>query len=820
MIIDNKLSASSFPLKGTLADALLTMKIPVGILEGEDFILTAANTSFVQIWENSDGIFGRKITELLSADDRFLDDLKDLVKNGGSVSLSEIKHPSAEAYFDYYFSSINDAEGTVTGILVIATDVSAKLAAEKKLKELEEKSRSHEQRTAVHSSAATAPQPDLPDATELTQRLDIALNAGKLGYYELDLRSGLINATPQFKTNLGLLPDAEPNQQEVFEAILPEYIPNIKEVLQVAFASRKPYQVVFEMRWPDNSIHWIKSTGFTRFDEEGKPMMLLGVAADVTDAMKAEDKQSMLAAIVNTSDDTIVSKTLQGIITSWNKAAERMFGYTEEEAIGQHISILIPPERIQEEELIIGNIARGKKVDHFETVRITKDGRRIPISLSVSPIKDRNGKIIGASKIARDISVQKDAQRAAEKYTESLEVINSVGKSISEELNVNRILEKVTEATTQVTGASFGVFFYHTTDDLGDTCTLYSSSGAKKEAFEKSGLKKASSVFQPVFAGEGTFRTDDLTTDSRINLLHSSLPDEFPAIKSFLTVPISDASGAETGRLFFGHPEAGKFTKDHENIVAAIGQQAAIGLDNAQLYEEVKILNSKKDEFIGLASHELKTPLTSLSGYLQILQREQKDDKTRGFVAKTIQQVKKLSSLVSDLLDISKIEAGKLLLSKEDFDIREIVDDSIELIQLSHLTHQVKLQTSIEHLKINGDRQRLEQVLINLLTNAIKYSPHTSQIELLLNSEGNEVKIGVRDSGIGIENDKLSHIFSRFYRVEGNPNIAGLGIGLYLSKEIVDRHEGKIWAESEPGKGSTFWLSLPIHASKIAGAGI
>jgi PAS domain S-box-containing protein len=359
----------------------------------------------------------------------------------------------------------------------------------------------------------------------------------------------------------------------------------------------------------------------------------------------ADQKQAILAAIIATSDDAIISKTLDGVINSWNPAAERMFGHTEAEAVGKHISLIIPSDRLSEEDVIIGNISKGNKVDHFETIRIAKNGSLIPISVTVSPISDDSGKIIGASKIARDISERVSAQE-----------------------------------------------------------------------------------------------------------------------------------------------------------------------DKARMFEQVKALNDKKDEFIGLASHELKTPLTSISGYLQLLDNMITDEKGKRFVARTILQVKKLNALVSDLLDVSSIEAGKLRFATERFDIRQVVENVIELFAHGNNNYHIHLETEIPELYINGDAHRIEQVINNLLTNAIRYAPGSNQAIILLSYEKNYVKVGVRDFGVGIPPEKLKQIFSRFYRVEeASPNISGLGIGLYLSEEIITRHHGKIWAESELGVGSTFWFTLPLE---------
>jgi PAS domain S-box-containing protein len=537
------------------------------------------------------------------------------------------------------------------------------------------------------------------------------------------------------------------------------------------------------------------------------------IAHDITERKRAEEKQSILASIIDTSDDAILSKTLEGIITSWNPAAEKMFGYTETEALGKHISLIIPLVRIGEEQFIISEISKGNRVDHFQTIRVAKDGHEIPISLSISPITDSTGKVIGASKIARDISEQQAGHEAAYSYTKRLEVINTIIETISEELDLNKIIQKVTDATTELTGAKFGAFFYNTIDAKGESFMLYTLSGAPKEAFEKFGMPRNTAVFNATFSGQGVIRSDDITKDPRYgkNAPYHGMPEGHLPVVSYLAVPVISRGGTVIGGLFFGHPDPGKFTKEHESLVSSIAAQAAIGIDNAKLYEEAKVLNDKKDEFIGLASHELKTPLTSVSAYLQILHRIETNETSKKFVNKTMHQVKKLISLVNDLLDVSKIEAGKMQLATEEFEIKAIVEDAIELIQQSNIDYQIILESKVHDLKINGDPHRIEQVLINLLTNAIKYSPKANKVEVFLSNTKEEVTIGVKDYGLGIAADKLSQIFSRFFRIEGNdPGISGLGIGLYLTRQIIDRHNGKIWVESEPGKGSTFWVTLPI----------
>ncbi len=565
---------------------------------------------------------------------------------------------------------------------------------------------------------------------------------------------------------------------------------------------------------PDGTRRNVLPYPVPTFDDSGELTGAINTLVDITEQRKDDAQQSMLAAIIESSDDAIISKTLDGIITSWNAAAETIFGHTSEEAIGKHITLIIPKERLDEETVIIGKIRNNEKVDHFETVRLTKTGELIPISLAVSPVKNINGQVIGASKIARNIKAQKLAEEASQRYTENLEALYSIGKSVSEDLDVHRILQKVTDETTKLTGADFGAFFYNTIDTRGESYMLYTLSGAPREAFEKFGMPRNTAVFAKTFNGEGVLRVDDITKDPRYgkNEPHHGMPKGHLPVVSYLAVPVISNSGAVIGGLFFGHPKPGVFKKEHEGMVVSIASQAAVALDNAKLYEEIKVLNERKDEFIGIASHELKTPLTSISGYLQILERTMANDVNIGFVRKTKAQLNKLLMLVSDLLDVSKIQAGKLELGKELFDFMALLTETVEMVQPLTTTHQVILNSEFEELPIYADRQRIEQVIINLLNNAIKYSPKADKVEVNVSRSEDEVIVIIKDSGIGITAEQQQQIFSRFFRAEGlAPHMSGLGLGLYISKEIVDRHKGRIGVRSEPGKGSEFYFSIPFN---------
>lgn len=541
------------------------------------------------------------------------------------------------------------------------------------------------------------------------------------------------------------------------------------------------------------------------------------VARDISDRLHGAEKQAMLSAIVESSDDAIISKNLEGIIMSWNRGAEQLFGYTEAEIVGRSITTLIPQERLEEENVILARIRSGNKVDHFETIRCHKSGKEFPVSITVSPIKDGKGNIIGASKVARDISVQVQSQEAMGKYIANLETLNTVGKSIAENLDVQGILQRVTDATTKLTGAAFGAFFYNNIDKEGDSFRLFTLSGAPREAFEQLGMPRHTEMFIPTFVNKQVVRIDDIRKhpNHAKNAPLKGIPKGHFEVVSYLAVPVVAKSGSVIGGLLYGHPEAGIFTAEHELMVMNIAAQAAVSLDNSKLFEQVKSLSDKKDEFIALASHELKTPLTTIKGYLQVLAKKENDQMSKLFIDKSLYQVDKLNTLVEDLLNMSRIEAGRLDFNLEIFDMRAFLKEILETFSYSASTHEVVENLGTSPAIIEGDKQRIEQAVLNLLTNAIKYSPKADKIYVSLEVIGKNVTVRVKDEGIGLTREQREQLFTRFYRAEDTRGISGLGLGLYLTKQIIDRHDGVIEVASEYGKGSEFYFTLPVKIKKL-----
>lgn len=333
------------------------------------------------------------------------------------------------------------------------------------------------------------------------------------------------------------------------------------------------------------------------FDGAGQLIGALNMLVDLTER---KNKESELASIVDSSTDAIISKDMNGIIRSWNSGAERLFGYAPDEIVGKPVTLLIPPDRQDEETEILSRLRAGERIEHYETIRRRKDGSPVDISLTISPVRNADGRIVGASKIARDITVRKEAERTLRRQTARLRTLNEVSRSISSDLDLERIVQSVTGSATQLSGAEFGAFFYNATSENGESYQLFALSGARREAFEKFGLPRNSPLFEPTFRGTGIVRSGDIGADPRYgkNPPHHGMPKGHLPVTSYLAVPVISRSGMVHGGLFFGHRERDVFTEEAESLVAGIAAQAAIAIDNASMLRnaETEIAQRRRAE--------------------------------------------------------------------------------------------------------------------------------------------------------------------------------------------------------------------------------
>ena len=554
-------------------------------------------------------------------------------------------------------------------------------------------------------------------------------------------------------------------------------------------------------------------------DEAGQVIGASKIARDISERTQAETARRRLAAVVESSDDAVITKDLTSIVTSWNPAAERMFGYTAAEAIGKSIRMLIPDELQSEEDVVLARIRAGEKIDHYETIRQRKDGARLNISLTVSPIRNADGEIVGASKIARDVTERARLIEAATEQARNTEKLGEVGAIVASTLDRETIVQKVTDIATELTRAAFGAFFYNVTDPKsGDAYMLYTLSGAPREAFAKFPHPRATAVFAPTFHGEGPVRLADVTQDPRYGQsapYHGMPPGHLP-VRSYLAVPVKGVAGDVLGGLFFGHSDIGVFTEQHERLAVGVAAWASVALENSRLYADAQTANRMKDEFLAVLSHELRTPLNAIVGYSRLLRGNILSGEKAARGLETLERnATWLTQIVEDVLDVSRIVAGKIRLDVQPVELPLIVDNAVATVQPAADAKQVRLQTIVDPRvgPVSGDPSRLQQVVWNLLTNAVKFTPKKGRVQVRLERVNSHVEIVVSDTGMGIGPDFLPYVFERFRQAEAGTTrkTGGLGLGLAIVRHIVEMHGGTVEASSAgEGQGATFRVRLPL----------
>lgn len=514
--------------------------------------------------------------------------------------------------------------------------------------------------------------------------------------------------------------------------------------------------------------------------------MLLISIADITERRRAETlerdnlhkAQELYAAVITGSHDAIITKTLDGMVTSWNGGAERLFGYTVKEMIGKPIVTLIPPAQFVEETEILARIGRGEHITQYDTRRQRKNGSLIEVSISVSPLHDSQGRIVGASEIARDISVQKVVARLVEHRDEILRTIAS----------------SVLDAVLMMDGGGKIVFWNRAATDMFG----YSSREAVGKELHR------------------------LLAPSRFHAAFESAHNKF----------------RETGRgnIIGKTQEMMALTKDGSEIpidllVTAVeirGEWHAIGVMRnvtersrirAELdiaLQEQQVMAKLKDELVAVAAHELRTPMSAIKGLISMVLDQDLGPVNEALkvpLQDVLDSTDSLIRLVNDLLDAYRLESNELHVRIGEVDVLDLVGKVVR--QLRPLTRAKNLELAMDvqrdSLMVRADPTKLVEVLRNLIGNAVKFTDR-GKVTVEVSEVEPNVVVRIRDTGIGIKPDDQLHLFEKFYQAsnQGKGKPSGTGLGLYICKWIIEKMGGALWLEqSAPGEGSVFMFTLP-----------
>jgi PAS domain S-box-containing protein len=484
------------------------------------------------------------------------------------------------------------------------------------------------------------------------------------------------------------------------------------------------------------------------------------------------EAQLRLSAIVTSSEDAIIGTELTGTITAWNPAAERIFGYTATEAIGRPIHMIVPPELQAEEDEVLRRIGAGETIDHYETVRVRKDGQRVDVSLTVSAIKTPDGRIIGASKIARDLSRTRRIQRDALLLATIVESTDDA--IVSKDLN---------GIVTSWNPAAERMFGFSASEMIGQSIRCIIPDERQQE--EDLALSK-------IRRGE---RVDHYETIRRRK--------DGTFIPVSLTVsPIRSQDGSVIG--------ASKIARDITNRKRAEEERQ-------HLLRIARESGRMKDEFLATLSHELRTPLNAIVGYIRMLRAGlltgEKQSRALDIVGRNITS---LTQMVEDVLDVSRIISGKVRLDLQSVELPAVIEAAVHTMRPAADAKSVRLESMVDPRTpaVSGDPERLQQILWNLLSNAVKFTDRGGRVQVRLERVRSHVDIAVSDTGAGIPEEFLPHVFERFRQADAGTSRAhsGLGLGLAITRHLVELHGGRISVSSGgPGKGSTFRIELPVR---------
>ena len=504
------------------------------------------------------------------------------------------------------------------------------------------------------------------------------------------------------------------------------------------------------------------------------------IAHDITEQARLDEMRARLAAIVESSDDAIISKSLDGLVTSWNRGAERIFGYTADEMLGQPVTILFPPELVSQEQEILDRIRGGERITHFETVRVRKDGRRIIVSLAVSPIENSVGQMIGASKIARDITEQRRQQEALRESEQKLRAVLEVTPECVKIVAPDGTLEfmngaglDILQCSTESTAVGRCVFNLIAPEHRHDWVANHNAvcQGQRRTwEFEIIGLQ-----------------------GRRLWMETHAVPLPYPNGKFAHLAVTRDITARK------------KFDQEREAMLET--ERAA--------RSAAEHISRMKGEFLATVSHELRTPLNAILGWSQLLEAtSDKEELQQGLDA--IQRNARIQTqLIEDLLDMSRIISGKIRLDVQPTDLASVIDAAVDAVRLSADAKGIRLRKILDPQAgpVSGDPTRLQQVFWNLLSNAIKFTPKGGKVEILLERVNSHLEVTVHDSGIGIQPEYLPVIFERFWQVDSSTtrSFGGLGLGLSIVKHLVELHGGTVRAKSGgEGRGATFIVALPL----------
>ena len=682
---------------------------------------------------------------------------------------------------------------------------------------------------------------------ESQARLKAALRAAGTATFRWNTQTNVVEWDGNLDQLFGLEPGRTTESLDAFvAAVHRDDRSNVIQQIKRCIRDGSDFDMEFRVVWPDESIHWIAVKAKAAFDDDGRPLYMTGACADVTSrkagAEALRESEERLRAIFNQAAVGIAVAALDGRFLDMNRKFSDILGYSIDELRGKTFIDITHDDDRHDTETFVGRLLAGSIADYSLEKRYVRKDRSEVWSLStVTLLRDAAGQPQRFIGVIEDITERKRAQEALRDESRMLEVLNETGTRLASTLDLEALVQAVTDAATELSGAESGAFFHNTPDNHGHAFRFDALSGAANRELETFAKPHASALLGPTVRGARPIRCDDVLQDRRDRdhefddaLLNGPLP-----VRSYLAVSVQSRSGEVIGGLFFGHSQPHAFTQRAEQLIVGVAAQGGIAIDNARLYdaslkaaEERKVLleseraartaaermSKMKDEFLATLSHELRTPLNAILGWSQVLRSTAKNaaDRAKGLEA-IERNARAQTQLIEDLLDMSRITSGKLRLDIQTIQPASVIEAALETVAPAAAAKGIRLEKLLDPSAgpILGDPSRLQQVVWNLLSNAIKFTPQGGEVRVLLQRANSQIEITVADTGMGIKPEFVPYLFERFRQGDASMTRlhGGLGLGLSIVKSLVELHGGVVWIESPgEGRGTTVTTHLPLSA--------
>ncbi|MGE3512157.1 MAG: MASE1 domain-containing protein [Vicinamibacterales bacterium] len=779
----------------------------------------------------------------------------------GTVTHLQVHVPSGDRWFEHRVYP------SATGVSVFFNDVSHRVAAEAALQQATAaaEERQHQLATANRELARR-----VLEQQTLFDVLPIGIGIA------LDRECRHITTNRAFAATLGLTPAQNASKTAVpverptnFRVFTSDGVEVPDDQLPLQVAARDGAEVSgleLDVVHDDGRVVRLLEYAAPLMDERGIPRGAVGAFVDVTAAhevratlARSEERYRQIFESAGVSlweqDFRLVAAALDGVratgvedlqayldehpefvdrcmtlikVVDVNQATVRLF------AAGSKSELLLSLDRIlgpEARDVLSGELvalAEGRRVYETEAAVRTLDGRRLHTLVSVTfpePGQSLDRVLVSVA----DITARKQAEIALRQEVEIRSTLANVGAALAGELQSDRLIQAVTDASTRLTEAELGAFVYNATDDDGHAFALYSVSGAAREALDSWPPPRRAETLVWTPGATAIVRVDDITDRPPHGILapFRGAEDGDAPVRSYLAVPVIGRGGAVLGGLFFGHSRPGVFTERHELLAGGVAGWAAIALDNARLYQEAAEANRLKDEFLATLSHELRTPLNAVLGWAHMLREGTLQDPMRRRALESIERnARAQAQLVEDLLDVSRIVAGKLQLKTEAVDLASVIAHAVDTVHAGVTAKRLTLQVHVprdQRIFVTGDADRLQQVVWNLVSNAVKFTPAGGRVDIELSRIEAKAAIVVRDTGQGIDPSFRPHLFQRFRQMDASKTRVhgGLGLGLSIVRHLVEAHGGTVTADSDGlDRGSRFCVELPLRTTAPRADGV